>query len=372
MSRHERTLGQDAHIRIQGRILPTDKPLTDEQINQVREDFVAYIDCHGITRMEIARQLGCSNDLVNKFANSTYKSDCEPMARRLNDWMEQDARARRAELPDVYVSTWIADSLLGLAYNAISAGMMAAAVVPSGCGKSKVLKILAHKTSGHYLYCDEDHTVKGFMVDLTKAIDDKMGTQGSAGQLKRKIVQRLKGTRQPIFLDEAQRLPEAVYSRIRSIHDQAGVSIIMAGTDEILYRIDDQAGGKGQMASRCYRFNAMDSIYNVDGDGDDRSAALLFSEDEIREYLERVHVRIDPDAFQLMHALACIPGRGCLRTVRAVLRLILQRWPGEAVTRDRILWALPIQFGDEGLHMAQLASRVHQWKRRQTAAVRSA
>ncbi|MEX0887670.1 MAG: ATP-binding protein [Phycisphaeraceae bacterium] len=60
----------------------------------------------------------------------------------------------------------------------------------------------------------------------------------------------------PLLLDEAHRLPPAAMGRLRSVHNQAGVSVIMFGTHEILDRIDDRANGRGQMSGRCLRYNA--------------------------------------------------------------------------------------------------------------------
>ncbi len=85
----------------------------------------------------------------------------------------------------------------------------------------------------------------------------------AAGDIKRKIVEKLKGTNRPVFLDEAHLLPPSCFGRIRSLHDQTGVPIIMAGTHEILRRINDRSNGKGQFASRCYQFNAMDMVVNA-------------------------------------------------------------------------------------------------------------
>jgi len=336
-----------------------DQSLTAEQIEQVRRDFIDYTNKHGLFDGDVAKQIGYSGSVVNQWRNNRYtKGDSEAVARRINDWMERDARARKAKMPVDYVPTELAENMRAIAQTAQATTSMAVIVVPSGCGKTMVLQILADKLGGRYVYCHEQHTPKEFLRDVAKAID-LPPTHLTAAGLIDGIADKLKGTNRPLLLDEAQRLPAKVFGVIRTIHDRAGVAVVMCGTYEIIDKVSDESNGRGQLASRCLRYNAMDHVYDAEspGGGGTRMGKPLFSKKEIKALFERSQIRIDPEAFQFAWSLACIPGRGSLRTVLRVVQLVRQRWADEEITRDMLTWALGLLYGGLGNHMATMADK---------------
>lgn len=348
----------DSRVLIQGRRLPADRKLTPAEIEQVRQDFLGYSHRHDGVKDLVSRQVGMVPAVVTRWTSGLEIRDPESVARAINDWMERDARARRAAIPDNYIRTRIAENIRAIVYTAHSTGAMAAIVVPSGAGKTMVLEILAQEMAGLVIYCDEDLTPRAFMEALAQALLIPSG--GSVLDLKQRIVGKLRGTGRPIFLDEAHRLRPTVYPRIRSIYDLTGCSIIMAGTHEILEHICDEAGGRGQMSSRCVRYNALETIYNAEGQGPNGGAALgkpLFSRQEIEAIFGQMQVRLDRDGLELLWALACLPGHGCLRTARRVVQLVRQKFQDGPITREQLLWALPLLFGQQGRFLSRLADQ---------------
>ena len=132
------------------------------------------------------------------------------------------------------------------------------------------------------------------------------------------MVEKLHGTSRPLFLDEAHRLPVGVLSRVRAIHDMAGgLPVILAGTHQIVEQVTaDRVDGRGQLASRCLVYNALEHVMNAEGPGGGSQAGrVLFSKQEIEAYLEGMNVKFDTGGFTLLWAVACLPNHGCLRTV---------------------------------------------------------
>ena len=102
---------------------------------------------------------------------------------------------------------------------------------------------------------------------------------------------------------------------VRSIHDQAEVPIILAGTADILHHVNDRADGRGQFASRCIFHNEMEGALNVEGPGSGSAGARdLFTLEEIKAFFDMKKIRLADDALDLCWSLACLPNHGTLRS----------------------------------------------------------
>lgn len=363
-------LGDDARVLKQARVLPSG-PLTEEHIAAVRADYMTYTAKRGVSDAQAAKEIGIAASTLSQWRSGQYAGDNEKVARAVNDWMETHARRDRAATPPGYVTTRVAEEMSAIVNAAITTGAMAAIVAPSGSGKTMVLRVLADKYRGRYIYCTEDLSAKTFLVTLADAVDATVPVYRNRNryELLKAIVERLRGTNRPIILDEAHRLPAEVLPRIRSIYDQAGVPIILAGAAAILDTINDRSDGRGQFASRCIQYSVLDHVTNAEGpDPDSRGARgaggrPLFSQDEVRTFLDGLQVRFDPDGFRLAWAIACLPNHGCLRTLLRVVSLLRPdagNRDAEPITRPEVLTALALLFGQTGRYMGTLADRQRQ------------
>lgn len=355
-------LVSQGRVLLQGRVLPPGK-LDQNTLDAVKRDFNSWVDGHGIFNEQIAREIDYSPSIIGQWRKGAYPGDVEKVTRRLNDWMETDARRRRATVPVHYIETGAAEAMRGVIVAGCSLNSMVAIVAPSGSGKTLVLKAMAEKMIGVYHYCQED-TKKAFLQELATAAGIN-GKYHSAASSKRWLVNKLKGTRRPLFLDEAHRLRTDVIGVVRSLHDQAGVPIIMAGASEILHLIDDTAHGGGQFHSRTLQLNLLSNYLdhagpdNPEGSPQAARAAArpLFTIEEVRQLFNGMAIRFDGDALELLAAVACVPGRGCLRTVQRVVELLAKQDPTRTITRRNVMEALSLLFSDAGVHLARLAQR---------------
>jgi DNA transposition AAA+ family ATPase len=354
-------LGQEGRVLKQARRLPME-PLSRDQILAVRRDWMAYSERAGVTDTQIAHEVGVGAATLSQFRHNNYKGDNERIARLLNDWMERHARKQRAALPAEYVRTRVAEEIKTLVDVACTTSSMAAIVAPSGAGKTLVLKHLADKYRGRYIYCTE-HMRSGSLLkaiaiacDVTK--HRARGGGKSRCELLADIVERLVGTNRPLFLDEAHQLPRDAFPTIRAIHDQAGVPIIMAGASEILDHINDRVNGKGQFASRCYQYNVMEHVANVEDDpSGGKLGRPLYTQEEVRKFLDKLEVKFHGDGFELLWAIACLPNHGCLRTIRRVVHLLRpdKSKRDQPITRKEVVYAMGLLLGQMGNHIARKA-----------------
>lgn len=349
-------LNEANRIQQEARMLPATE-LTDEQIAQVRDNFNRYV-LSRTTPAQVARQVGYSASVISQWQGGTYAGDNEKVARKLNDWMERDNRRAGSTRGQDYVRTWVAETMRTIAYQADKQGLMAAIVAPAGCGKTKVLKVLADEMSGVYVYCDEQITERELLYKISLAL-------GRKGELSTRIVHRqfiiksLLGTRRTIFLDEAQNLTKGIRA-VRSIFDQAEVPIVMAGTAEILSYIDDRADGRGQFSSRCIRYNVLEKLRSVEGPGGGgKKGKHLFTVEEIQAYFASKKIRLATDGLQMLWLLACQPNHGTLRLVEKLASIALDLSPGkEVIHRQQVIDALMLFRGEpEAKYLEQLTER---------------
>lgn len=341
----------------EARMLSENRPLTPEEIQDVISRFNHYTGENAIPARIVARQCGYASSVLSSWASGTYKGDTDGVTRAINAWMERDARRRQSRRPKDYIKTWIAEDIRTYAYLADKRTCMAAIVVPAGAGKTMVLKTLTQEMRGVYVYCDENITAR----DLYRAIAQAVGwdnRNGTRGELLRFIVEKLTGTGRILFIDEAQNAGRHIGS-LRSIYDRANVPIVMAGTDEILTHVNDRAHGRGQMSSRCIRYNAMDYVSNVEGGpGGSEAGRDLFTLEEIQAFFAMKKIRIDREGMRLLWALSCLPNYGTLRLVENIIDTVLDSNPEvQVVSRDDVVAALQSLVGAEAMYLQQLARR---------------
>jgi len=347
-------ISTESRVLREARKLPM-SPLTKTELGTVRRDFTNYLKKHDITLEYVSKATGHGVSTLSQFRQSKYKGDNDKVARSLNSWIERDASQRKAVLPTDFIRTKIVEEIQAVVSIADKSQSMAAIVAPSGSGKTMALEVMAEKYSGRLIYCTEDLTPKSLLVKIAKAVGGATKKKNTAW-LMDEVVEQLRGTRRPLFLDEAHRLPPNTLPRIRSIHDQAQVAIIMAGTHEILHQINDRSDGRGQFASRCLQYNCLEHVHNAEDPDTNRLGRPLFTKDEIKQYLNNMQVRFAPDAIDMMWAISCLPNHGCLRTAKRIVMLLSQQSTEKAITRKQISRALALLFGGMGTHICDIAN----------------
>jgi hypothetical protein len=176
------------------------------------------------------------------------------------------------------------------------------------------------------------------------------------------IVEKLQGTKRIIFLDEAHQLHRAI-SAVRSVHDQAGVPIVMAGTADILTMVDDRTDGRGQFSSRCIRFNVCEEVRNAqDPKGGVSGARDLFTIEEIKAFFAMKKMRLTTDGLRLMWLLACLPNHGTLRLIESLAEIASDLNPDiEVLDRPQVVEALEMFRGrKESIYLETLTDRHEQ------------
>lgn len=133
-----------------------------------------------------------------------------------------------------------------------SIAAMVAIVGAPGIGKTRTLKQYA-KTRENVRYC----VMSPAFASLSSALD-RIGTelgiydgQRSASTKHEGIVGMIKITGTEVLLiDEAQELSPAALNAIRAIHDDTGITIVLAGNPDVINQFYDRKGRNGNLKPR--------------------------------------------------------------------------------------------------------------------------
>lgn len=353
-------------VLVEARMLPKNRPLTPEEIHDVRESYRAYAKANMVKAARVGREIDYSASVVTEWAKGTYKGDVQLVTHAINDWMERDSRRSQASRPRHYVSTWVAETIRTIAYQADKRCLMAAIVAPAGAGKTKVLKTLAEEMRGTYLYCDADAKGIWFLTALAEAVGIRRRWAWAKAAVKAEIIKELRGTRRVIFLDEAHQLGGSI-GAVRTIYDEAQVPIVMAGTADILQLVNDRTDGRGQFSSRCIQYNVLDVVRNAEtpGGGSSGKGAAggrdLFTIEEIKAFFAMKRIRLTTDALRLMWQLACLPNQGTLRLVENVADMAAEiSGEAEVLGREHLIAALELLHNARARHLLHVVDRAEE------------
>ncbi|MBX9698604.1 MAG: AAA family ATPase [Acetobacteraceae bacterium] len=287
-------------------------PMTEEEIQQVRQDVLALLAAEGLTKAAAARDAGIHEATFNAFVNGTYQGDNRRIAASCLRWMRarRDRQRQRATLPaaPAHVETPTAAAITEVLGYAQAAGDMVVVSGPPGIGKTSAACAYAKATpnvwkiTGHPML----HAPKPAMEELARML----GMPGSSAiqSLHRAVVHKVRGTGGLIIVDEANHLGAVTLDQLRAIHDEAGVGLALLGNATTLVRIEGgaRAAEFAQLFSRVGMrlTSARDHRARLPGD--------------VEAYLDAWGVE-DAGARKLLGAIGRKPG--ALRNVKKALQL---------------------------------------------------
>lgn len=317
---------QDVRVREVSLMLPTDGPLTVEQLNEVRQAVLRHIKRRGISQELLAQKIGSNNTYVSNFLSGQFAAIPEQtrykLARQLNDWLELDAARARQESGGALVHTKVAQRLIKVARQIAEVGDMAIAHGPAGCGKTAtLLELLRLIPASMYIYITPQRgKPSGFLRALYEAVWEHRSPKRPTLE---DALDRLRMSDRLLMLDNADQLDPAVYPTLMALHDEAKIPVLIVGTYKLLAKLDHDADPlRGQMSSRIgLRAELLREVTAPRGRGRPEE---WITADEVRQIFERGRVKLHRDATAELkrvanHEIGLL--RRCARYLRYAVRL---------------------------------------------------
>lgn len=247
---------------------------------------------------QFSKESGIASSTLQLFCAGTYQGNNENVARKLFQFMQSvDSVARRQESLPVdpgYFETETSNRLMVLLQIAHMGRITLAATGP-GTGKTITVKEYAARAQPCWIATmkPSSSTLLQMIMEVQKAfgIEPRRTDSGTAS---REIIQRVKGRKGLLILDEANHLSIEALEEARSWHDETGVGICLLGNEELLSRIET-----GRFRDRFARLNSRIAHKHIQrvptrDDARDFCDAWDITETGIRNYLEKI--ALTPDA----------------------------------------------------------------------------
>lgn len=321
----EQLARQARRLRV-GQRLP-DGPLTWDHLAAVRDDFDVMLAQPDITIERVAHAMGSgfSRGSLSRFRNmrepGDYAGDVDRIARAINQLLITAERRGSAPQIDGFIETEVAKRILVIVAKTIEVGSSISVIVgDAGRGKSMALQAAAAIHPGSILVRISRGTRSP--ASLAKHIAQLLGVRGcSQASLLRcetKIIEKLKGGRRCLLIDEAHQMRSDALEFLRDLVDLAGVSLILCGTWRVGEAIADSDIYSSQMSSRVLiRWDICEHLAAHGGDG----GPPLHSVSEISAMFERDKVRFTPDGIDAIFKLSNAAGLGGLRLVSRIVMI---------------------------------------------------
>ncbi|UEX77028.1 AAA family ATPase [Spiribacter halobius] len=293
----------------------------------LQEEIARIMEAEELTQGSVAREAGLSASAISRWFKGRYEGNVQALESKLRRWLDarrakQELTTQLPEAPD-----WVETPTATTIQAALSYAQMASAIscIYGGAGVGKTSAIRRHQRASPNVWVVTATPTTARPGPILYRIAAALGirTSGALHQVEHNIVERVRDTRGLLVIDEAQHLCHRALDAVRSIHDAAGIGVVLAG-NEIVY---SQLTGGNRSMGFAQLFSRISKRVRLgrpkDGDVDALLDAWGIDEREAR---------------QLAHHIARRPGalRGLTQTL-SMAAMFAGGTPG--VKHIRAAWA---------------------------------
>jgi DNA transposition AAA+ family ATPase len=308
------TLAQDARVRMEARMLPTDRDLTKAEIAQVRARAAEYFEQHKLSGTEVGRKIARAPSSITEFLRDKFVGNEDKLARLIHEFIEIHSRGVESGFSKEFVSTSIAEGIIALCKMAAATRTVNLVYGPAGVGKSIVFRACAEALipgSAHIEITEGARAPAQFARMWARRL--KLSAKGCLGEVEDRIITALTGSDRLQMIDESQRLSNSAFEVVRDVHKQSGVGIVLGGTVDIEGKVNDFHEHYGQWES------LVNIRYDILAKQQDRGEPL-FTPGEIVKFAATMQLKLTPRAVDwLGDRIGSIPGYGGLRKAKSLL-----------------------------------------------------
>jgi len=243
---------------------PCVKDNAPDEIHAIREQLQDALRS-GITMTRIAVEAGIRRDTINRILDVSpedWPNLLDMSMDRLRDWLGRSSTVARVAPDPDWVETPTAKAIMEALWFAAEQPSMAIVYGGAGVGKTTTLRQFQKRRPNTWIVTADDfsRTPVAILKRVAEAIDYRDGGR-RADDIMTDILYKMRdsadrsGTGGLLVIDEAQHLTPRALEGLRSIHDQAGVGLALAGNEKVFARMKGgaQAANFAQIYSRVGR-----------------------------------------------------------------------------------------------------------------------
>lgn len=287
-------------------------------MKKIIEDLEKFAEENNISYAKIAKAINIGSSTLSEFRRGTYTGDVKALTEKIEAFLERHKKKMRridfsvdtevkkrifyaAEVIENYVASNVMTQTIDSAKIAYIYGR-------AGIGKTHALMEWAKQYKGRALFITAETgiTVVGLIKKIAREL--RIDANGNNTEsIKQRIKDSVKFTETIIVIDEGEHLKPSIIDIVRSLADQTGVGIIIAGTEALKSKIYSQTKGYEYLYSRAV-INMTLRELNIDDVSKIVKKFLkneidLYSEKEVQEMISYINLTVRGSARQLANLL---------------------------------------------------------------------
>ena len=287
-------------------------------MKKIIEDLEKFAEENNISYAKIAKAINIGSSTLSEFRRGTYTGDVKALTEKVEAFLERHKKKMRridfsvdtevkkrifyaAEVIENYVASNVMTQTIDSAKIAYIYGR-------AGIGKTHALMEWAKQYKGRALFITAETgiTVVGLIKKIAREL--RIDANGNNTEsIKQRIKDSVKFTETIIVIDEGEHLKPSMIDIVRSLADQTGVGIIIAGTEALKSKIYSQTKGYEYLYSRAV-INMTLRELNIDDVSKIVKKFLkneidLYSEKELQEMISYINLTVRGSARQLANLL---------------------------------------------------------------------
>ncbi|ALF22132.1 transposase [Fusobacterium animalis] len=287
-------------------------------MKKIIEDLEKFAEENNISYAKIAKAINIGSSTLSEFRRGTYTGDVKALTEKVEAFLERHKKKMRridfsvdtevkkrifyaAEVIENYVASNVMTQTIDSAKIAYIYGR-------AGIGKTHALMEWAKQYKGRALFITAETgiTVVGLIKKIAREL--RIDANGNNTEsIKQRIKDSVKFTETIIVIDEGEHLKPSIIDIVRSLADQTGVGIIIAGTEALKSKIYSQTKGYEYLYSRAV-INMTLRELNIDDVSKIVKKFLkneidLYSEKELQEMISYINLTVRGSARQLANLL---------------------------------------------------------------------
>lgn len=272
----------------------------------------------GMSYSKIAKAMGIGASTLSEIRSGKYNGETETIytkiraflnrheekMKRINFIADTDVKKKiyfSIDLIKKYVSSNVREELLESAKIAYIIGR-------AGIGKTKALQEYAkdYEAKIVFITAENSDTISNIVRKI--ALRLKLATTGHTATIRENIKNKLLFTETIIIIDEGENLPPKVIDAVRSIADQTGVGLVVAGTEHLKHKLMTQTGAYEYLYSRAVIWMELQDLSLKDVSLITRtflgSDEILYEEKKLTAMIEYINKIVRGSARQLNNLLS--------------------------------------------------------------------
>jgi DNA transposition AAA+ family ATPase len=216
----------------------------------LKDDFLVYLESHGISQSQAAKALGYSPAVITAYKQGTYAGRVDKLEADIASWLERElTRSTILDIP--ILETTLLKQVSSACDIAYEEKDIAVIVGYAGCGKSVALRdyVRRHQDRVYYLEANKATSLHVLIMRLGEMLG--LSLKGNAADVTARIGAFLKGRDTLLIVDQADDLPDSALEYLRQIiFDEGQTGLVLVGLTKLAGQIMNARNDHDQLLSR--------------------------------------------------------------------------------------------------------------------------